>query len=97
MLRPIGDHLLVRPLKKDETTKFGIVLPESAQGQPQEGTVLAVGTGKYVNETLVSFKDMGIAVGDVVMWKWQPTEVTIEGEDLYILNSGDVLGVVEKK
>jgi chaperonin GroES len=96
MLRPIGDHILVKPLSKEEVTKSGIVLPDSAQQKPQEGTVLAVGTGKYVDDTLVSFKEMGIEVGQVVMFtKYGPTEVKIDGEDLYILESNDVLGVVE--
>lgn len=96
MLRPIGDHILVKPLSKEEVTKSGIVLPDSAQQKPQEGTVLAVGTGKYVDDTLVSFKEMGIEVGQVVMFtKYGPTDVKIDGEDLYILESNDVLGVVE--
>lgn len=96
MLRPIGDHILVRPLNKEEVTKAGIVLPDSAQEKPQEGTVLSVGTGKYVDDTLISFKEMGIEVGQVVMFtKYGPTEVKIDGEDLYILESNDVLGVIE--
>lgn len=96
MLRPIGDHVLVRPLSKEEVTKAGIVLPDAAQQKPQEGTVLAVGAGKYVDDTLVSFKDLGIEVGQVVMFtKYGPTEVKIDGEELYILESGDILGVVE--
>ena len=97
MLRPIGDHILVKPLSKEEVTKAGIVLPDSAQEKPQEGTVLAVGTGKYVDDTLVSFKEMGVEVGQVVMFtKYGPTEVKIDGEDLIILESNDILGVVEK-
>ncbi|MEI6478265.1 MAG: co-chaperone GroES [bacterium] len=98
MLRPIGDHILVKPLNKEEVTKSGIVLPDSAQEKPQEGTVLAVGTGKYIDGTLVSFADLGIKEGQVVMFtKYGPTEVKIDGEELYILDSGDILGVVEKK
>lgn len=98
MLRPIGDHILVKPLSKEEVTKSGIVLPDSAQEKPQEGTVLAVGTGKYVDDTLVSFKDLGIEVGQVIMFtKYGPTEVKVDGQDLYILESGDVLGVVKEK
>ncbi len=96
MLRPIGDHVLVKPLDKEGVTKSGIVIPDSAQQKPQEGTVLAVGTGKYVNDKLVSFEDMGIKEGQVVMFtKYGPTEVKVDGEDLYILDSNDILGVVE--
>lgn len=98
MLRPIGDHILVKPLNKEEVTKAGIVLPESAQEKPQQGTVLAVGTGKYLDGKLVSFEDMGIKVGQVVMFtKYGPTEVTLEDQDLFILDSNDILGIVEKK
>ena len=97
MLRPIGDRVLVKPLSKEEVTKSGIVLPDSAQQKPQEGTVLALGSGKFVDGKLVSFKEMGVEVGDVVMFtKYGPTEVKVEGEDLYILDSGDILGIVEK-
>lgn len=96
MLRPIGDHILVKPLSKEEVTKSGLILPDSAQEKPQEGTVLAVGTGKYVDDTLVSFEDMGIKKDQVVMFtKYGPTEVKVDGEDLYILESNDILGVIE--
>jgi chaperonin GroES len=98
MFRPIGDHILVQPLAKEEVTKSGIVLPDSAQEKPQEGTVLAVGTGKYLNDKLISHSEMGIKVGDVVMFtKYGPTEVKINEETLYILDSGDILGVVDEK
>jgi len=98
MLRPIGDHILVKPLEKEEVTKSGIVLPDSAQQKPQEGTVLAVGHGKYIDGKLVSFADMGVKVGDIVMFtKYGPTEVKIDKEDYYILDSNDVLGIVEGK
>jgi len=95
MLRPLGDHILVQPLSKEEVTKAGIVLPDSAQQKPQEGTVLAVGTGKYIDGTLVSFKELGVEIGQVVMFtKYGPTEVKIDGKDYYILESNDILGVV---
>jgi chaperonin GroES len=97
MLRPIGDRVLVKPLSKEEVTKSGIVLPDSAQQKPQEGTVLALGTGKFIDGKLLSFKEMGVEIGDVVMFtKYGPTEVKVEGEDLYVLDSGDILGIVEK-
>jgi chaperonin GroES len=97
MLRPIGDRVLVKPLSKEEVTKSGIVLPDSAQQKPQEGTVLALGSGKYNDGKLVSFEEMGVKVGDVVMFtKYGPTEIKVENEDLYILDSGDILGVVTK-
>lgn len=95
LFRPIGDHVLVKPLGKEEVTKSGIVLPDSAQEKPQQGTVLAVGTGKYIDNKLVAHKDMGIEVGQVVMFsKYGPTEVKINGTEYYILDSGDILGVM---
>jgi chaperonin GroES len=98
MLRPVGDHLLVLPSDQEEVTSAGIVIPGTAQQKPQEGKVLAVGSGKYVDGTLVSFADLGIKVGDVVMFtKYGPTEVKIDGTEYYILDSGDVLGVLEPK
>jgi chaperonin GroES len=97
MLRPIGDHVLVKPLSKEEVTKSGILLPDSAQQKPQEGTVLAVGHGKYVDGKLITFADMGVKEGQIVMFtKYGPTEVKIDDEDFYILDSNDILGVVEK-
>lgn len=97
MLKPIGDHILVTPSAQEETTKAGIVLPGNAKEKPQEGKVIAVGQGKYHHGQLVSFKEMGIEVGQTVMFsKYGPTEVKIDGDEYYILESGDVLGVIGK-
>jgi chaperonin GroES len=96
MLKPIGDHILVEPVTKEEMTKSGLYLPDSAQEKPQQGKVLAVGSGKYVDDTLVSFADMGLAVGHTVMFtKYGPTEVKLDEKTYYILQSGDILGIVE--
>ena len=98
MLKPIGDHVLVKPAGKEETTKAGIVLPGSAQEKPQQGEVVAVGHGKYYDDTLVSFKEMGIEVGMTVMFtKYGPTEIKIDDQEYYILESHDILGVIETK
>ena len=94
MFQPIGDHILVRPLQKEEKTKSGLFLPDSAQEKPQSGTVIAVGHGKYVGEKLVTFDEMGIKEGQVVMFtKYGPTEIQVEGEDLFVLDANDILGV----
>ena len=98
MLRPVGDHMLVKPSSTEEVTKAGIVLPGTAQQKPHEGEVLAVGSGKFIDGKLVSFADLGVKVGDLVMFtKYGPTEIEVDGEDLYMLESGDILGVIEKK
>ncbi len=96
MLHPIGDHILVKPLDSEEMTKGGILLPDSAKEKPQTGKVIAVGQGKYHAQTLVSFKEMGVEVGGTVMFtKYGPTEVKIDNEDYYILESHDILGVIK--
>jgi chaperonin GroES len=97
MLKPIGDHILVEPLAREEVTKSGIVIPETVKEKPQQGKVIAVGSGKYYDDTLVSFKEMGIEVGQTVMFtKYGPTEVTINDQEYFILESHDILGVVEE-
>lgn len=96
MLKPIGDHILVKPTAQEETTKAGIVLPGNAQEKPQEGEVIAVGQGKYHHDKLISFKELGIEVGHTVMFsKYGPTEIKIDGVEYYILESHDILGVIE--
>lgn len=96
MLRPIGDHILIRPLSKEEKTKSGLFLPDAAQEKPQQGTIMALGHGKYVGDTLMTFESMGLAVGQTVMLsKYGPTEVKLDGEELSIVDSGDILGIVE--
>lgn len=97
MLQPIGDRVLVKPLSNEQTTKGGIVLPDSAQEKPQTGEVVAVGHGKYHGEKLVSFEDMGIKVGSVVMFtKYGPTEIKIGNDDYFVLESHDVMGILKK-
>jgi chaperonin GroES len=97
MLKPIGDHILVTPSAQEEMTKAGIVLPGNAKEKPQEGKVVAVGQGKYQHGNLISFKDMGVEVGMTVMFsKYGPTEVKIDGDEYYILESHDILGVIAK-
>ena len=94
MFQPIGDHVLVRPLSKEEKTKSGLFLPDSAQEKPQSGTVVAVGHGKYFGEKLITFAEMGIKEGVTVMFtKYGPTEVQVDGEDLVILDANDILGI----
>lgn len=96
MLQPIGDKIVVKPMTKEETTKSGIVLPETAKEKPQEGLVVAVGRGKVVDNKLISFEEMGVSVGDkVVFGKYSPNEIEIDGEELYIISADDVYGVIK--
>lgn len=92
-LKPLGDKVLVRPLAREEMTKGGIVLPDTAKEKPEEGEVLAVGPGKYIDGQL---KPLDVSVGQRVLFgKYGPTEVKIDGEELYILSESDIYGVYE--
>jgi chaperonin GroES len=92
-IKPLEDRILVRPEEGEETTASGIVIPDTAKEKPQEGTVLAVGPGKRsdTGELIpVDVKD-----GDRVIYsKYGGTEIKVEGEDLLILSSRDVLAIV---
>jgi len=91
--KPLGDRILVRPLQAEETTKSGIVLPDTAKQKPEEGEVVAIGTGKYVGEQLVPLE---VKVGQRVMFtKYGPTEIKIDGKELFVLSESDVLGIIE--
>jgi len=91
-IKPIGSKIIVRPLSVEETTKSGIVLPESSQEKPQEGEVLAIGAGKFLDSG--EQEKAPVSVGDIVMYtKYGPTEIKVEGEDLLILEFSDILAV----
>jgi len=92
MLKPLGDHIVVRPGLEEEVTRGGIVLPDMARKKPQEGEVVAVGPGKVLDSGQRA--GMQVAVGDVVIYtKYGGTEITVDGEDLVILDEGSVLAV----
>ena len=92
-IRPLEDRILVRPEEGEETTVSGIVIPDTAKEKPQEGTVLAVGPGKR-SET-GDLIPVDISEGDRVMYsKYGGTEIKVDGEELLILSSRDVLAIV---
>lgn len=92
-LKPLGDKVVVRPSATEEKTKSGIVLPETAKEKPQEGEVLAVGTGKTEDGKKVALE---VKVGDKVIYsKYGGTEVKVKEEDLLILSESDILAVVQ--
>ena len=92
-IRPLGDRVVVKPLEAEETTKGGIILPDTAKEKPQKGKVLSVGTGKILdNGTRVP---LDVRDGDIVIYsKYGGTEVKIEGEEYLIVSERDILGVV---
>ncbi len=95
-LQPLEDRIVVRPAEPTEKTTSGLVIPDTAQEKPQEGEVLAVGPGRRAEKSgeLIA---MDLSVGDTVVYsKYGGTEITIDGEDLLILSSRDVLAKVAK-
>jgi len=95
-LRPLADRVVVKPLEREEVTKSGIVLPDTAKEKPQEGTIEAVGNGRY-NEQTGQRIALDVKVGDRVMYaKYAGSEVKIDDEDYLILSEKDILAIVEK-
>jgi len=94
--KPMGMKLIVRPEKKQEKTKSGIILPDTAKEKPQTGEVLAAGPGGQTH-TGVDYK-MTVKVGDEILYpKFTGTEVTIEGEDVLIMSEHEILAVIGEK
>src|ERR1700736_2505360 len=95
-LQPLEDRIVVRPSEAEETTASGLVIPDTAKEKPQQGEVLAVGPGRRAENT-GELIPSDVAVGDKVVYsKYGGTEITVEGEDLLILTSRDVLARVTK-
>ena len=91
-LRPLGDRVVVKPLEAEETTKGGIILPDTAKDKPQEGEVMAVGPGRVVeNGTRVA---LDVKVGDRVVYsKYGGTEVKIDEVEYLVIRESDLLAV----
>lgn len=95
-LKPLDDRIVVKPNEAEERTASGLVIPDTAKEKPQQGSVLAVGPGRWSDDG-GKHHALDIKVGDTVLYsKYGGTEVTIEGQDLLILTSRDVLAIVEK-
>ena len=92
-VKPIGDRVLVEPLDEKETIKGGIIIPDTAKEKPQEGKIVAVGTGKTDdNGKKIEFT---VKVGDkVLVSKYGGTEVKVEGESYTIMREDDILGII---
>ena len=92
-VKPMSDRVVVRPTEREETTKGGIYLPDTAHERPQEGEVLAVGPGRYLNNG--KRLEMELRVGDKVIYsKYSGTEIKIEDEELLVLGSNDILAKI---
>ena len=91
-LKPMADRLVVKPIEREEVTKGGIFLPDSAKEKPQEGEVVAVGAGRLSEEG--QRIPMDVKVGDIVIYsKYGGTELKSEGEEYMILRESDILAI----
>ena len=92
--RPLHDRVLVRRVAEGETTKGGIIIPDTAKEKPQEGEVIAVGNGAIGDDN--DRIALEVKAGDRILFgKWSGSEVTIDGEELLIMKESDILGIVE--
>jgi chaperonin GroES len=91
MIKPLADRVVVKAIEREETTKGGIVIPDTAKERPQEGEVVAVGPGKYEDGKRIPLE---VKVGDRVLYaKYGGTEVKIDGEEYLVLRESDILAI----
>ncbi len=94
-LQPLADRVLVKPIEKEEKTKSGIYIPDTAKEKPQEGKVLAVGPGKMSEDGKLI--PMNLKVGDTVIYsKYGGTEIKVDDDELIILRESDILAKKSK-
>ena len=94
--KPLHDRVLLRRVGEEEKSTGGIIIPDTAQEKPSEGTVVAVGSGVRADDG--SVRTLDIKAGDRVLFgKFGGTDVKVDGEDLLILRETDILGVIEGK
>jgi len=92
-IRPVGDRVVVKPAAKEEVTKSGIVIPDTAKEKPQEGVVIAVGSGRLLDNGERAAID--VHEGDrVLLAKYGGTEFKLEGEEYLVLKESDILAIV---
>ena len=93
-IKPLEDRIVVKANEAEQTTASGLVIPDTAKEKPQEGTVIAVGPGRFDDGVRTP---MDVKVGDVVLYsKYGGTEVNVKGEDYLVLSARDVLAIIEK-
>lgn len=93
-IKPLGDRIVVKALEAQDKTKSGLVLPDTAKEKPQEGKVVAVGTGRLLDDG--SVKALEVKSGDRVLYgKYSGTEVRVNDEEYLILREDDVLAIVK--
>ena len=91
--RPLHDRVLVRRIESDEKTAGGLIIPDTAKEKPQEGEIVAVGTGARKDNGEIA--PMDVKAGDRILFgKWSGTEVKLNGEELLIMKESDIMGVM---
>lgn len=91
--RPLHDRVVVRRVESEEKTKGGIIIPDTAKEKPQEGEIIAVGTG--IRDEAGKLVPLDVKSGDRVLFgKWSGTEIKLDGEDLLIMKESDVMGIL---
>jgi chaperonin GroES len=91
--RPLHDRVVVKRVTSEEKTKGGIIIPDTAQEKPQEGEIIAVGSG--ARDEAGKLVPLDVKKGDRVLFgKWSGTEVKIDGQDLLIMKESDIMGVI---
>ena len=93
-IKPLEDRIVVQTAEAEQTTASGLVIPDTAKEKPQEGEVVAIGTGTRAENGTITPLD--VKTGDKILFgKWSGTEVKIDGDDLIIMKESDVLGVLD--
>ena len=93
-LRPLGDRVVIKPTPREEMTKTGIVLPDTAKEKPQEGVILAVGPGRILDDG--KREQIDVKKGQKVLYaKYAGTEFKVDGDELLIVSQKDILAIVE--
>jgi chaperonin GroES len=92
-IRPVGDRVVVKPAAKEEVTKSGIVIPDTAKEKPQEGTVIAVGSGRLLDNG--DRAPIDVREGDRILFaKYGGTEFKLDGEEYLVLKENDILAII---
>jgi chaperonin GroES len=95
-LRPLGDRVVIQPTPREEMTKSGIVLPDTAKEKPQEGKIIAAGPGRLTDDG--TREPMDVKEGDKVLYaKYAGTEFKVDGEELLIVSQKDILAIVSEE
>ncbi len=94
-LRPLHDRILIKRIESDTTSKGGIIIPDAAKEKPLEGEVVAIGTGRILEDGTV--RALQVKAGDRVLFaKYSETEVKVDGETLLLMREDDLLGIIER-